>query len=243
MILFFNKFIGMLLQLFPKYVHIKLLNMKAKFFVPVNNHYVSKDLINLSKGYREPKLYDWLNSIDSNSVFFDVGTNYGQEVTLASSMLEKNIRVVGFDCSLQASHICALNKKINDDNFQLVFAAVSDKSGELINISTSSDIHIKSLFKRVIHYNYDVISLSLDDFSQKQNLAPTHLKIDVDGAESKVLKGSTQILKSKTLKEIYIEIPESQIHLIKYIESFGFKVKWERTEGKFKEMIFLKSLQ
>ena len=86
-------------------------------------------------------------------------------------------------------------------------------------------------------------SLSLDDFSQKQNLAPTHLKIDVDGAESKVLKGSTQILKSKTLKEIYIEIPESQIHLIKYIESFGFKVKWERTEGKFKEMIFLKSLQ
>lgn len=243
MILFLNKFFGKILQLFPKYKEIKFLNMKANFFVPINNHYVCQDLINLSKGRREPKLFEWLNSIENNSVYFDVGTSYGQEVTLVSSLLEKDVKVVGFDCSLQQSHICALNKKLNNDNFRFVFAAISDKSSELINISTASDIHIKSLYKKVIHYNYDVMTLSLDDFSKEQNLIPTHLKIDVDGNESKVLKGATNILKSKELKQIYIEIEETHTDLIEYIKNFGFKVNWERIDGKYKEMIFIKSIQ
>ena len=64
--------------------------MEAKFFIPINNHYVSQDLINLAKGKREPKLFDWLNSFENNSVYFDIGTSYGQEVTLVSSMLKKH---------------------------------------------------------------------------------------------------------------------------------------------------------
>ena len=78
MILLLNKFFGKILQLFPKYKEIKFLNMKSNFFVPINNHYVCQDLINLSKGKREPKLFEWLNSIENNSVYFDVGTSYGQ---------------------------------------------------------------------------------------------------------------------------------------------------------------------
>tara|TARA_B100000965_G_scaffold396861_1_gene412500 strand:+ start:55 stop:786 length:732 start_codon:yes stop_codon:yes gene_type:complete len=243
MILNISKFIGKLLQIFPKYKFIKVLNMRAKFFIPINNHYVSQDLINLSKGKREPKLFEWLNSMENDSVYFDVGTSYGQEVTLVSSMLKKNIKVFGFDCSLQQSHICAMNKKLNNDNFKFIFAAVSDKSGEIINISSSSDIHIKSLFKKNIHYNYDVMTLSLDDFSKKQNLVPTHLKIDVDGAESEVLKGASNILKSNKLKQIYIEIDDKNINLIEYLNNFGFENKWESSHGNFKEIIFIKSAE
>ena len=92
MILNISKYIGKLLQIFPKYKLIKLLNMEAKFFIPINNHYVSQDLINLAKGKREPKLFDWLNSFENNSVYFDIGTSYGQEVTLVSSMLKKTLK-------------------------------------------------------------------------------------------------------------------------------------------------------
>ena len=241
MILNISKYIGKLLQIFPKKKLIKLLNMEAKFFIPINNHYVSQDLINLAKGKREPKLFDWLNSFENNSVYFDIGTSYGQEVTLVSSMLKKNIKIFGFDCSLQQGHICALNKKLNNDNFQFIFAAVSDKSGEIINISSSSDVHINSLFKKNIHYNYDVMTLSLDDFSKKQNLIPTHLKIDVDGAESKVLKGASNILKSNKLRQIYIELDDNNMNLIEHLNSFGFEKKWDSSHRSTKEILFVKS--
>ncbi len=66
-------------------------NMRGKFFVPVNNHYICDDLIDISKQQREPKLYKWLNDLDDGSVLFDVGTSYGQEAVLASSFSDKNI--------------------------------------------------------------------------------------------------------------------------------------------------------
>ena len=84
MITFLYKIIGMALQLLPKIKQVNLLSFRSKFFLPISNHYVINDIVNLSKGRREPKLYDWLNSIQDNSIYFDVGTSYGQEVTLLS---------------------------------------------------------------------------------------------------------------------------------------------------------------
>ena len=80
--------------------------MKAKFFVPINNHYICEDLIDISKQKREPPLYNWLNNLEDGSILFDVGTSYGQESSLASSFKNKNVKVFGFDCSLYQSHFC-----------------------------------------------------------------------------------------------------------------------------------------
>ena len=69
--------LGRLFRLFPKQIRIKHLNMEASFFVLINCHYVCDDLSEIANGTREPKLYKWLNDISHNSIFFDVGTNYG----------------------------------------------------------------------------------------------------------------------------------------------------------------------
>ena len=184
----------MFLQILPKIKRIKILDMEANFFLPINNHYVCGDLINLSKGKREPKLYEWLNSIKSNSTYFDVGTSYGQEVTLLSDLKTKNIKIVGFDCSLATAHFCALNKKLNNDNFDFIFAAISNTTGKLVKINTSSDVHMLNLHRGVVIYSYDVMTLKLDDFCKNHNLYPSHIKIDVDGAEFNVIKGAENIL-------------------------------------------------
>ena len=70
-----------------------------------------------------------------------------------------------------------------------------------------------------------------DDLGKGRNI-----DVDISGKNIEKLAD----IGSSLFGTISSQIPESQIHLIKYIESFGFKVKWERTEGKFKEMIFLK---
>lgn len=227
-------------RLMPKVKTIKLHNMKAKFFVPINNHYICEDLIDISKQKREPPLYNWLNNLEDGSILFDVGTSYGQESSLASSFKNKNVKVFGFDCSLYQSHFCALNKWLNDNSFKFVFAAVGSRSGELISINANSDTHIPSLHKKNVTYDYEVMTLALDDFAKLNNLFPTHIKIDVDGAENEVLNGAIKILQSKKIKEIFIEIDNNNLYILELMASHGFEISWKIIKDQNVDILFSK---
>lgn len=230
-----------LIRRFPKTKTLSFLDMKARFFVPINNHYVCDDLVDISKKRREPKLYQWLNELDDNSILFDVGTSYGQEASLASSLHYKNIKVYGFDCSLYQSHLCALNKSLNQDRFHFIFAAIASKSGELIKIKTNSDTHIPSLHKKNVTYEYEVMSLSLDDFATKNKIHPTHIKMDIDGAEYEALKGAHKLLESHHLQEIFIEIDNDNKAIFDLLESYGFSIKWQLVKEHNIDVLFSKT--
>jgi len=232
MILFLYSIFGRVLQLLPNFKKIKVLNMESDFYMPVHNHYVVLDLIRLNKGIREPKTFEWLMSIPENAVYFDVGTDYGQEVALLSSLRKKNIKIFGFDCSLLPSHYCSINKEKNNNNFEFIFAAISDSTGEILDISALSNLSIKS------NYSYKVMTLRLDDFSYMKNIHPTHLKIDVDGAELKVIKGAEKLLKGSELKEIFIEINHDDIEIIDFIKSFGFEITLKIPGKKNNQFLF-----
>ena len=229
-----------LFRLLPKTKTVSLHDMKAKFFVPINNHYICDDLIDITKQKREPALYEWLNNLEDGSILFDVGTSYGQESTLASSFINKKVSVYGFDCSLYQSHFCALNKKLNDNSFKFTFAAVGAKSGELISITANSDTHIPSAHKKNVTYDYEVMTLALDDFAKLNDVKPTHIKIDVDGAEDDVLKGALGILKSKTIKEVFIEIDHDNKEIIKLMSSLGFSIRWQVHKHQNIDILFAK---
>ncbi|MBL6606234.1 MAG: FkbM family methyltransferase [Alphaproteobacteria bacterium] len=215
--------------------------MSATFFVPINNHYICDDLIDISNQKREPALYSWLNNLDKGSILFDIGTSYGQESSLASSLIEKNVTVFGFDCSLYQSHFCALNRRLNGNRFRFIFAAIGAKSGDLITIKANSDTHIPALHKKNVPYEYEVMSLALDDFAVSHNIQPTHLKIDVDGAEFGVLKGAKKILQSPALKEVFIEIDNENIAIIDFMASIGFKSEWQVEKEFNVDILFSKS--
>ena len=223
---------------FPKHKSFRMMDMSAKFFVPINCHYVTQDLRTIQKGKREPALYQWLNSLDNNAVLFDVGTSYGQEAALASSFLDRGVTVVGFDCNLYHSHFCSLNKALNDDRFRFVFAAIGAASGEIITIETNSDTHISHLHKKNVIYSYEVMTLALDDFASAESLYPTHLKIDVDGAEANVLEGASSILANPELKEVFIEIDNENLQIIAKIEKLGFRICWRNKKQRNEDILF-----
>ena len=234
-------FLAKMFRFLPKTKKLTLLDMSATFFVPINNHYICDDLIDISKHKREPALYSWINNLNAGSVLFDIGTSYGQESSLASSLIQKNISVFGFDCSLYQSHFCALNRRLNGNRFRFIFAAIGSKSGDLLTIKANSDTHIPALHKKNVPYEYEVMSLALDDFAASQNIQPTHLKIDVDGAEFEVLKGAKKILKSPALKEVFIEIDNENIAIKDYMASLGFTVKWQVEKELNVDILFSKS--
>ena len=51
------------------------------------------------------------------------------------------------------------------------------------------------------------------------------MKIDVDGAETEVLKGAA-ILANPSLKQVFIEIDNENMDIIDQMTSSGFEVKW-----------------
>ena len=234
-------FLAKMFRFLPKTKKLTLLDMSATFFVPINNHYICDDLIDISKHKREPALYSWINNLNAGSVLFDIGTSYGQESSLASSLIQKNISVFGFDCSLYQSHFCALNRRLNGSRFRFIFAAVASKSGDLLTIKANSDTHIPALHKKNVPYEYEVMSLALDDFATSENIQPTHLKIDVDGAEFEVLKGAKKILKSPALKEVFIEIDNENMAIKDYMATLGFTVKWQVEKELNVDILFSKS--
>ena len=235
-------YLANLFRILPKTKRLKLLDMNATFFVPINNHYICDDLIDISKQNREPELYQWLNDLDDGSILFDVGTSYGQEASLVSSLTHKNLRVFGFDCSLYESHFCALNRRLNHDRFKFTFAAVGAKSGELITIEANSDTHIPLLHKKNVTYEYEGMTLALDDFAEANKIMPTHIKIDVDGAEHDVLIGASKILQSPSIKDVFIEIDHHNLGVIDVLKSHGFKIKWQLEKAQNTDVLFSKEI-
>ena len=71
------------------------------------------------------------------------------------------------------------------------------------------------------------MTISLDDFSEKNDIVPTHIKIDVDGAENLVIKGAKSLLANQKVKEIFIEIDNKNKGLTEVLLSYGFNVVWE----------------
>jgi len=227
-------------RVLPKTRKVRLHDMEATFFVPINNHYVCNDLADIEQKRREPELYRWLRDLDDGAIFFDVGTSYGQESALASSPPGKQVRVFGFDCGLYQSHFCALNRKLNEDRYKFTFAAISERSGDLITMTANSDTHIAALHKKNVPYEYEVMTLALDDFARANAVMPSHLKIDVDGAEVGVLKGAREILASDAIKEVFIEVDKDSMAVFDIMESNGFEVRWKIQKANNVDVLFSK---
>ncbi|MEL0024551.1 MAG: FkbM family methyltransferase [Alphaproteobacteria bacterium] len=241
MLLHIYRFLARAFRVLPKTRRLKLHGMEATFFVPINNHYICDDLIDIEQKKREPELYRWLHDMEDGAIFFDVGTSYGQESALASSFRDRKVRVFGFDCGLYQSHFCALNRTLNEDRYKFTFAAIAATSGQLITITANSDTHLAALHKKNVPYEYEVMTLALDDFARANAVMPSHIKIDVDGAEVGVLHGAREILASDAIKEVFIEVDQDSMAVFEIMEANGFDVRWKIQKANNVDVLFSRS--
>tara|TARA_Y100000741_G_C18207639_1_gene540348 strand:+ start:293 stop:1120 length:828 start_codon:yes stop_codon:yes gene_type:complete len=186
----------------------------------------------------EPETINWIKSFKKNSVFFDIGANIGL-YSLYSAKL--NHSVVSFEP--ESLNFAALNLNISDNNFQKNITcypiALDDNflisnlnihkfrfgsSGHSFNRPANSSDQKLEYMK-----SQGSISITLDQFSETQNIFPDYLKIDVDGNELNVINGMKNLLKSKKIKSILIEINKNyQEHqkVIKIIESHNYRLDY-----------------
>lgn len=166
---------------------------------------------------KEPDTIDWIREFSAGDVLYDVGANVGMYSILSAAM--RGARVFAFEPESQNYAILNTNIIINSlhesvtayclaltESFALDYLHMSyiDPGGSLHNFGEARDFRDRPLKTM---YRQGSIGIALDALIKDCGLpAPTHLKIDVDGIEPKIVRGARTTLKNPALRSVLIEI-------------------------------------
>lgn len=190
--------------------------------------------------YIEPELLDYIDGIEEDAVFFDVGASNGIFSIYAAN---SGLQVFSFEPEAQNFSLLELNNYLNRNNVRHKIStfniALSDceEVGNMYMEKYEAGGHLKILDRPTQvqsnkefqpEYIQNVLKYNLDGFIKKFQLPqPEYMKIDVDGAEGNLLNGCQNTFSSKILRSIFIELDDTNketAHSIELIMSFGFKI-------------------
>lgn len=166
---------------------------------------------------KEPETIAWIRSFPSDSVFYDVGANIGI-YALYAGLLHQGIRIFAFEPEAQSFASLCQNIYLNRLKSVMPYQfALSDKTGidSLFVASMDAGAGAAALGGdyRFMAAPSDgalkqgVFHCSLDSLVFDYKLpVPNFIKIDVDGLEKEILKGSERVLAMPDLKSVLVEL-------------------------------------
>ena len=166
---------------------------------------------------KEPSTLEWIDSFTDGSLFWDIGANVGVYSLYAA--LKPGIKVIAFEPAGINFFMLVRNIELNKkyDTVYSLCIALSDSTeistlympntkigktghtiGEPVDITGNPT---DTVFKQ------GTIGYTVDDLVLDNKIPfPNYIKIDVDGIESKILKGASKTLKDDRLKSVLVEI-------------------------------------
>lgn len=192
--------------------NLKTINTKfGKIVININDQFIGKSFLNQKYwGLQDieiiSKIIEYKCKKKNKIVFYDVGANIGTHSIALSNIFKNKIVIRAFEA--QSSIYEMFNQSIiinNLDNIELYHNAVSDKNNEIIKIdlpdySKHNNFGGLELFKPFQNSDNvqmqksgifeDVKTIKLDIFNEEVDF----IKIDVEGMENLVLKGSKNLI-------------------------------------------------
>jgi FkbM family methyltransferase len=193
---------------------------------------------------REPEVLDWIDGFTKDCTFFDVGASFGTETLYAALKNNGPKKIVSFDLSLEASFYLAYNIRLNNiHNVEQYYLALSDKLGLQLYSEPFQYYYIKGIDK-FDYVSYNTLSISMDQFIEMTRIFPDYIKIDVDGAEQRIISGMSETVRNERLRSVVIEVSDkSEPAITDFFLQAGFIIEFERIlaeegEAIFKNIIF-----
>ncbi|MCW5923567.1 MAG: FkbM family methyltransferase [Saprospiraceae bacterium] len=140
-----------------------------------------------------------IDQLSSGDTFVDVGAHFGYFSLLASKLVGSNGRVFSFEASKNNFAVLRQNTQLSD-NIRCFHKAVSDTSEPIqffefpvlfseYNTLDATQFENEKWFAKHKPERNIVEALTLDEFVENEQLQPKIVKIDVEGAEYRVLQG------------------------------------------------------
>ena len=198
---------------------------------------------------KEPETITWLDRLAEDDVLWDVGACVGSYSIYAA--VRRGVRVVAFEPASYNNSILEQNivlNKLNDKiiNFPIgigsdfAYTTLTHINGYDVG-SSSNDIGTSPISKHRTGKTTGCVVDCIDNLVKQDLPYPTHLKVDVDGAEPDVIEGALKTLPN--LKSILIELfptPQKNTSMYQYrkehkkvikdLEAMGFVLDEELYE-------------
>ncbi len=184
--------------------------------IQISAHSSEEYYIRSRSASKEPDTAVWLQAVPHDAVFVDVGANIGA-YSLMAARLHPQAKVLAIEPSAPTYASLCQNIWLNQlhDRIVPICTALSGTNGYSgFNYSSwQPGAALHGSGSKGKHYQ---LSFRLDDLIRFIGFPqPTHLKIDVDGAEQFVLSGAPETL--KTIQSLMIEMEENNARCIKDI--------------------------
>ena len=188
---------------------------------------------------KEPWTVDWLDDyVRPGDVVFDLGANVGVFSFIAATRLSGEGTVIAFEPSYANYARLCENIVLNqlDATVIPVPLPVSNTNGlQAFSYRSAAPGQSRHGFRGELwngnergskYYTQPMLAMTLDDLVERFGLpAPTHVKIDVDGAERHVLAGATRTLSDASVRSLMIEIDvECGDEVCQRLNSFGLSL-------------------
>jgi FkbM family methyltransferase len=165
---------------------------------------------------KEPFTVAWLErELRADDVLYDIGANVGAYTLIAAVVGGDSVRVVAFEPGAETFGVLCENIVLNDVAAKVVplpvvlgpetglatFGYTDLRAGAAQHDSSASADEGRFVYRQ------PVLQVSLDDLVRRFPLPkPTLVKIDVDGAEVGVLQGARELLLSRNLRSVLVEM-------------------------------------
>lgn len=164
---------------------------------------------------KEPETLEWIDSLDKDSVLWDVGANVGLYSLYAA--IRRNCKVFAFEPSVFNLELLARNVFLNglSEKVCIVPLALNEEHGpNVLHMTTTQWGGALSTFGQGYGWDgkpmqeifeFQTVGLSMEDAIRHLAIPqPDYIKMDVDGIEHLILRGGSNVLLG--IKSILIEV-------------------------------------
>ena len=177
---------------------------------------------------KEPETLEWIDSFKPGEVYWDIGGNIGVYALYAAG--KEGVRVLAFEPSPLNYFALCRNIEINarSESLSAFCIAFCDKSQlEYLNMSSFEIGSAMASFGEtkdftghdfVPVFRQGAVGISIDDFVDAfAPPFPSHIKIDVDSIEGKIVAGASRTLADPRMKSVSIELDDNKHEEITWV--------------------------
>lgn len=160
--------------------------------------------------FHDIQRYRWPGSLPSRSasLILDVGANIGQFASAALKGLP-TCSVISFEPVTNSFDQLKLNASSNT-RWTVVNTAVGNASGtvEITSVGTSTMNHVRRSGEKVDEGGTELVPIiRLDDYCKEHGINSIDvLKTDTEGFDAEVLRGAAELLSSKAIQSVFVEL-------------------------------------
>ncbi len=157
------------------------------------------------------ELAEFIAHCSQDLYLFDLGAHFGLFSLAATHFGGPRARAVAVEPSRMAGRLLTVQAKLNGmaDRLRVVHAAVGATRGwkKMLPVGVIADGYLVPADGRESESDYvDVRVVTIDYLAEDLGVIPTHIKIDVEGAEAAVLRGGQRVLAARPAPILFIEL-------------------------------------